>query len=59
MNFVETAIELLSCLILISHLFSSVGLNSVGIELFINMGYFINVFFVDKLFFTAESRSPA
>ena len=40
------------CLILISHLFSSVGLNSVGIELFVNMGYFINVFF-------AESRSPA
>jgi hypothetical protein len=34
-------------------------LNSVGIELFVNMGYFINVFFVDKLFFTAESRSPA
>ena len=47
------------CLILISHLFSSVGLNSVGIELFVNMSYFINVFFVDKLFFTAESRSPA
>jgi hypothetical protein len=47
------------CLILISHLFSSVGLNSVGIELFVNMDYFINVFFVDKLFFTAESRSPA
>jgi hypothetical protein len=23
------------------------------------MGYFINVFFVDKLFFTAESRSTA
>jgi hypothetical protein len=34
-------------------------LNSVGIELVVNMGYFINVFFVDKLFFTAESRSPA
>jgi hypothetical protein len=49
----------LSCLILISHFFSSVELNSVGIELFVNMGYFINVFFVDKLFFTAESRSPA
>ena len=32
-------------------------MNSVGIELFVNMGYF--VFFVDKLFFTAESRSPA
>ena len=47
------------CLILISHLFSSVGLNSVGIELFVNMGYFINVFIIDKLFFTAESRSPA
>jgi hypothetical protein len=35
------------------------GLNSVDIELFVNMGYFINVFFVDKLFFTAESRSTA
>jgi hypothetical protein len=34
-------------------------LNSVGIELFVKMGYFINVFFADKLFFTAESRSPA
>ena len=34
-------------------------MNSVGIELVVNMGYFINVFFVDKLFFTAESRSPA
>jgi hypothetical protein len=30
-----------------------------SIELFVNMGYFINVFFVEKLFFTAESRSPA
>ena len=29
--------------------FSSVGLNSVCIELFVNMGYFINVFFVYKL----------
>ena len=28
-------------------------MNSVGIELFVNMGYFINVFVVDKLFFTA------
>ena len=29
--------------------FSSVGLNSVCIELFVNTGYFINVFFVYKL----------
>ena len=28
---------------------SSVGLNSVCIELFVNTGYFINVFFVYKL----------
>jgi hypothetical protein len=39
----------LSCLILISHFFSSVGLNSVCIELFVNTRYFINVFFVYKL----------
>ena len=39
----------LSCLILISHCFSSVELNSVCIELFVNTGYFINVFFVYKL----------
>ena len=34
-------------------------MNSAGIQLFVNMGYFINVFFVYKLFFTAESRSLA
>ena len=39
----------LSCLILISHFFSSVGLNSVCIESFVNTGYFINAFFVYKL----------
>ena len=34
-------------------------MNLVGIELFVNTGYFINVFFVYKLFFTVESRSLA
>ena len=36
-------------LILISHFFSSVGSNSICIEIFVNTGYFINVFFVYKL----------